>query len=269
MYFKTENGKLWYTDSKKGSNVLVFLHGYIESGEIWSGIAQKLSKYYRIITLDLPGHGRSEFSGEEYTMEMMSDMVGSLINSLSINKVIMIGHSLGGYITLAFLDRHSEYLSGYCLFHSHPFPDNPETTEKRRKDIELISQGKEDSIFPDAVRKMYATVNIPKFRDAIQKSTEIASQTDGQGIIGILRGMIKRPSRVSLMEDGRVPCLLILGALDNFIDHNTILTKIKLPSNLAIRTLTKSGHMGFIEEEDLSVEILSEFAARLEDFYGA
>jgi pimeloyl-ACP methyl ester carboxylesterase len=264
MYFKTENGKLWYTDNLKGSTVLVFIHGYLESGEIWNDLAERLSKSFRVITVDLPGHGRSEFSSDVYTMEFMADAVLSLIKSLSVRNVTMIGHSLGGYVTLAFLDRHSEYLSGYCLFHSHPFPDSPETAEKRRKDIELINQGKEDSIFPDAVKKMYATVNISKFSDAIRRSVEIASQADGQGITGILRGMIKRPSRVSLMEEGRRPCLWILGSLDNFIDHDTVLTKINLPSNAKVRTLSQSGHMGFIEEEDLSVSILSEFAAHPE-----
>lgn len=263
MYFKTDKGNLWYTDTIKGKNAIVLIHGYLESAEIWNGFANKLSQSFRIIAVDLPGHGLSEFAGDVYNMDMMADAVSSLIDSLKLRKVIMAGHSLGGYVTLAFLDRHSEYLSGYCLFHSHPFPDTPVTADKRTKDIELIRQGREDSIFPEAVKKMYATVNLTKFSNAVKRSIDISAQADGQGVIGILRGMIARPSRVNLMEEGRIPCLWILGSMDNFIPHDTISDGIKLPNNALIRTLEHSGHMGFIEEEDLSVEMISEFTLKV------
>jgi pimeloyl-ACP methyl ester carboxylesterase len=262
MYFKTDKGELWYTDTVKGSTAIILLHGYLESSEIWNGFARKLSASFRVIAVDLPGHGRSESTGDVNTMEMMADTIASLIDSIKVNKALMIGHSLGGYVTLAFLERHPEYLSGYCLFHSHPFPDTPETAEKRRKDIALVSKGMINSIIPDAVKKMYATANLDKFSAEVERSIQIASLTQPEGVVKVLKGMILRPSRVSLMEEGIVPCLWILGALDNFIAHDTILTKVKLPSNATVKTLEKSGHMGFIEEEDLSVSIVSDFAGK-------
>jgi pimeloyl-ACP methyl ester carboxylesterase len=259
MYFRTDNGNLWYTDTVKGSAAILLLHGYLESSEIWNGFAEKLSRSFRVIAADLPGHGRSEFTGDVHTMEMMADTIASLVASIKVDKVFMIGHSLGGYVTLAFLERHPVYLSGYCLFHSHPFPDIPETAEKRRRDIELVSDGLKDSIIADSVKKMYATVNLDKFGYAVERSVKIGSQIKAEGIVKVLKGMILRPSRVNLMEEGRKPCLWILGALDNFIAHDTILTRINLASNTTVKTLPASGHMGFIEEEDLAVSIVSEF----------
>jgi hypothetical protein len=75
--------------------------------------------------------------------------------------------------------------------------------------------------------------------------------------------MMQRPSRLSVMEEGRVPCLWILGAMDNYIPHDTITTGVNLPDNAKVAILRKSGHMGFIEEEALAAKIVNDFAEKL------
>lgn len=258
MYSTIQGRKIWHTDTGKGFPV-VLIHGYLESSEVWNGFSDRLSSGFRVIAIDLPGHGRSEVYSETHSMEMMAGIIRELIEKLKLGKVFLIGHSLGGYVALAFLDLYPHLLSGYCLFHSHPLPDSPEIIEKRKKDISTVLAGKKDLMFPDNIERMFASLNLDKFKDAVKRSKRIASTIPGNGIIAILKGMMKRPSRVGIMEEGRVPCLWILGMMDNYIPYGVVQEKVKLPENVKIVSLRHSGHMGFVEEEEQSAEIVKEF----------
>lgn len=259
MYSTIQGRNIWYTDNGKGFPV-VLVHGYLESSEIWNGFSESLaSSGFRVIAIDLPGHGRSEVYSETHSMEMMAGIIRELLENLGLGKVFLIGHSLGGYVTLAFLDLYPDLLSGYCLFHSHPLPDSPEVVLNRKKTIATVLAGKKDLIVPDSIERMFASLNLKKFDDAVKRSKRIASTIPETGIIAILKGMIQRPSRVAVMEEGRVPCLWMLGMMDNYIDYGVIREKVKLPGNAKIILLTNSGHMGFVEEEEQSVETVTEF----------
>jgi pimeloyl-ACP methyl ester carboxylesterase len=192
-------------------------------------------------------------------MEFIATLIKNILESLNIKKVFLIGHSLGGYITLAFAELYPDMLSGYCLFHSQPFADSSETLEKRKREIYLVKEGNKDLMIADNISRMFATSNLQKFSDAFQKLKEAALSIKGEGIIAVLKGMIARPSRLSVMESGKVPCLWILGSMDNYINCEQIQTKVKLPANAKVVILKESGHIGFIEEEDKSLEILTEF----------
>jgi pimeloyl-ACP methyl ester carboxylesterase len=118
-------------------------------------------------------------------------------------------------------------------------------------------------MYPDNVTRMFAEKNPEKFPEALVRSREIASRIPGPGIISVLKGMIARPSRLSVMEEGRVPCLWILGLLDNYIPAEAIQQKVHLPANADVVILKNSGHLGFIEEEELAAEIVTEFVEKL------
>jgi pimeloyl-ACP methyl ester carboxylesterase len=262
MFTTIGNGKIHYTDSGRG-HVVILLHGYLESGEVWNGFAGQLATEFRVITMDLPGHGLSDVYGETHSMEFMASAVKDLLDKLSVGKAFMIGHSLGGYVTLAFLELFPEYLSGYCLFHSQPLSDSPETVEKRLREIAIVKAGKKDLMYPDNVTRMYALSSPDRFPKAFQRSKDIASRIPGEGIIAVLNGMIQRPSRLKIMEEGRVPCLWILGTMDSYIPCEPIQEKVKLPQNATVLVLQNSGHMGFIEESELSVLTLTDFVKRI------
>jgi len=261
-HIQYREGKIWYSDYGTG-DVIVLLHGYLESSGIWSSFAERLSEKYHVITVDLPGHGLSDGYSESHSMEFMADVLRELLDRLNIRKVFLTGHSLGGYVALAFLELFPEHLTGYCLFHSHPFADTKETIEKREREIAIVSAGKKDLMYPDNVTMMFAPGNLEKFADALSRSKKIASEIPAEVIIAVLRGMISRPSRLSVMEEGRVPLLLILGRMDNYIPCEAMQDRVKLPSNAKIVVLENSGHLGFIEEEDLSIRVITDFMAQI------
>jgi pimeloyl-ACP methyl ester carboxylesterase len=262
MSFLLRGGRIHYTDSGNGS-VVVLLHGYLESSEVWNGFEEKLASEFRVISIDLPGHGLSDVFGEVHTMEFMASAIKELLDNLKLNKVFLAGHSLGGYVTLAFLELFPDYLSGYCLFHSQPFADTPEAIEKRRREIAIVRAGKKDLMYPDNVIRMFASSNLQKYAEALQRSKDIASRIPGDGIIAVLNGMIARPSRLQIMEAGVVPCLWILGLMDNYIPCDIIQGKVNLPDNASVIVLENSGHLGFVEQEDLSVKTIYHFVKGL------
>lgn len=256
--YRSSEGLISYKDQGEG-DVIVLLHGYLESSEIFRSFASILAVNFRVITVDIPGHGKSEILREVHSMEFVASVVNELITSLNVGSIFLTGHSLSGYIALAFAELYPEKLNGYCLFHSHPFADSPEALSKRQREIMLVRAGKKDLMYADNVSRMYADKNLKKFSKSLERSKTIASAISGEAIIAILRGMMERPSRVNVMEKGIVPCLWILGAMDNYINCGTMQNKIVLPANAHLVILKESGHMGFIEEEERSAEVIREF----------
>ena len=127
--------------SDKGKPI-VFLHGFTESQKIWKHFVKALSNEFRVITIDLPGHGKSECIGDVHTMELQADVVHTVLKKEGIRRCIMTGHSMGGYVTLAFARKYPGKLKGFCIFHSHCFADSPEDRENRDRTIEVVSNDK-------------------------------------------------------------------------------------------------------------------------------
>lgn len=261
-YFHFRGKKIFYTDQGRGPAVLL-IHGYLETGEIWDSFAGKLARNYRVLTIDLPGHGQSDIFAKTHTMEFLAETADGLLNTVAVGKAFIAGHSMGGYVTLAFLGMYPQKLTGYCLFHSHPFADTPEVSERRKNDIKMTEAGQKFMFYPESVRKMYAASNPEKFKEAFEKSMRIASGISDEGITAVLRGMMIRPSRVHLMEEGKVPCLWILGEKDNYINCRQMKSRVKLPANAEQIILNESGHMGFIEEEEKSLQVLQDFLRKI------
>ncbi len=254
--------KIHYSDSGSGK-VIVLIHGYLETGEVWEKFAEILSAHFRVLIIDLPGHGQSDPAGEINTMELFAEAVKELLDVSGVSKAFIAGHSMGGYAALAFVQLFPEYLSGYSLFHSHPYADTPETIEKRRLNIKVIEEGGKEIMIPDFVHGLYAKINLEKFSEAVESSVRIASATAENTIIADLKGMMARPSRAEIISKSDVPFLWILGKMDSHINHMMIMQNIWLPKNSRVVKLENSGHMGFIEEQEFTLRIIRDFVDNL------
>ncbi|HUW91968.1 MAG TPA: alpha/beta hydrolase [Bacteroidales bacterium] len=257
-----EKVKVQYSDLGKG-NTVVLLHGYLETGEVWQPLETILTKSCRVLTIDLPGHGGSEVAGETHTMGFMADAVREVIMSSGEEKVLLIGHSLGGYVTLAFAEKYPQMLSGYVLFHSHPFADSPEAIAKRKREIAVVRAGKKDMMYPANISMMFAERNLKSMAEALARSKRIASQNSAEGIIAMLNGMMVRPSRISILESGVAPLMWILGRYDLYFSPEKALGTVRIPDNGRVVILENSGHLGFIEETDVAAGLIKEFARSL------
>lgn len=258
MQISINNRKIGYSDKGKGQ-VIFLVHGYLETKDVWDDFAARLTDHYRVIAIDLPGHGESDSRGTVNSMELFAGSMKDLLDSLGIKKAFIAGHSMGGYAVLAFRQMFPEYLSAYSLFHSHPFSDKPAAVEKRKMNIEIVHAGKKDTMIPGFVAALYSQYNQKKFSREIETSVLLSSGTKDETIIADLYGMIERPSRLDLIEDGTIPFLWILGRHDSHINADEMLRIVNLPSGSEAFILENSGHMGFIEEADLAADRIRKF----------
>jgi pimeloyl-ACP methyl ester carboxylesterase len=148
------DAKIRYRDVGEGL-IVVLLHGYLESLKVWNGIIDELRDSFRIIAPDLPGQGHSTISKDVQTMDSMAEEIKFLLNHLEIEKCFMVGHSMGGYVTLAFLEKYPKMLTGISLFHSSPFADTDEKKENRNREIELLRNGKKNQLYNTHMPKVF------------------------------------------------------------------------------------------------------------------
>jgi pimeloyl-ACP methyl ester carboxylesterase len=253
-----KGAKIRYRVEGSGTTV-VLLHGYLESLDIWNGFSAGLAKKYRIVSIDLPGHGKSGIVSDVHTMEIMAEAVNGVLSEIHADRCTLIGHSMGGYVTMAFADLFYERLYGYSLFHSTPFADTKEKRQARDREIEMVDQGWKDLICKTNIPRAFAGVNVKKLKNEVGRAIQIAEDTPDEGIKAVLQGMKMRPDRSQILLNSDIPVLVILGRQDNYIPFNEVKDKIKLNARGEIHVLDGSGHMGFIEEPLKSLELVTSF----------
>jgi pimeloyl-ACP methyl ester carboxylesterase len=255
------NGKrIFYTDSGQGKPI-VFLHGFTESHKIWKHFVKALSNEFRIITIDLPGHGKSECVAEVHTMELQADVVHTILKKAGIRRCIMTGHSMGGYLTLAYARKYPKKLKGICIFHSHCFADSAEDRENRDRTIEVVNNDKFGfltnfiaNLFPEEVRK--------EFSNEINILVKDAEKMPKEGIIAALEGMKIRSDQTSLLANTELPVLFILGLKDSKSPISKLWEMISLPVHSESLILRDVGHMGYIESPDETLQAVRYFSRK-------
>lgn len=236
-----------YNDRGKGPAILL-LHGYLETGEIWANFEELLMEHHRVVTMDLPGHGRSGTWGKVHTMDDLAGSVFAVIEDAHIDQVFLVGHSMGGYVALAFVEYFPERLTGYSLFHSTCFADSEEKKMNRDREISLVRCQKKRQIINVNIPKGFADDNAESLNKEVERVRNIALGNSDLGIEAILNGMKQRPDRTKIMQESRVPLLLIGGMKDNYIPVEVFERLGSLVPHAKVLRLAESGHMGFIEE---------------------
>lgn len=247
-------------DSQKGDHCIVLLHGYLESMLVWEDFIPYLYKEVRVVTLDLPGHGISVVQGEEHSMDFLADTVADALRALGIARCTLVGHSMGGYVALAFCERHPEMLDGVVLLSSTPNPDTPEKAENRRREIALVRAGKKELLARVAPAAGFAEENRDRMKDYIGDLTEQVFVTEDDGIVALLNGMIGRKDQNAMLRETRVPVLFILGRKDGYIPAEVAEKMVADHPEARVVWLENAGHMGFLEEPETTAKALLDFA---------
>lgn len=257
---KFNNTDISYNISGQGKTIIL-LHGYLESKEIWNDFAEELAENFQVIVPDLPGHGESGLINGSLLVEKMAESVKYILNKENVSKCMLVGHSMGGYAALAFLEFYPELLNGFCLFHSSPYADTEEKKQNRDREINIIRQGKKAQVYTAHFPNTFAKENVEKYQTEINKCNEVAKNMQDMGIITALEAMKARPDRSEILKATKVPVQYIIGEKDNFVPME-ILNKLQLPDNSEVVVLENSGHMGFIEEKENALKAISGFASK-------
>lgn len=242
---------------------VVLLHGYLESMYVWDDFVPLLKRQVRVITVDIPGHGISQVVGEKHSMEFLADVMSDMLRELGIEKCTMVGHSMGGYLTLAFAARHAEQLEGLVLLSSSPNPDTEAKSENRRREIALVKAGKKDALARVSPEAGFAEKNRRRLKDYIDDLTECVHITEDDGIVALLNGMIDRADQNQMLRDCPVKQLFIMGKLDGYIPLEAAEAIVGAHPQAAVHWLEESGHMGFIEQPQECAQALLKFVEEL------
>lgn len=256
-YINHQGKKIHYKITGQG-DTLVLLHGYLESLSMWEYHQDALSIYYQIISIDLPGHGATENFSAIHSMPFMAEVVLEVLKQENIRQCVMIGHSMGGYTTLAFAEKYPHYLKGFGLFHSHASADNEAAKNNRERTIELIKQDKGHFI-NQFIPSLFAPDNEIVYASQIQKQIKEANAMNKESVIAAMAGMKERQSSIDVLMDAKVPVLFIIGKQDSRISTEKVLAQAALPTTSQLLILGNSGHMGWIEEQEKTSAALDGF----------
>jgi pimeloyl-ACP methyl ester carboxylesterase len=249
-------------DTERGDKCVVLLHGYLESMIVWDEFAPLLSKHMRVVTLDIPGHGISTINGEVHTMEYLADCVALSMETLGIERYSVVGHSMGGYVALAMLDKHRDHLDSIILLSSTPNADSEEKCERRRREIELIKAGKKNTLARLVPHAGFAPENVKRLKDYIEDLGELIIITEDEGVIAILAGMIERKDRNEILRTAGVPHMFIFGRHDFYIPNEAAEELVARHPEAEVVWLDHSGHMGFYEEPERCAEAIISMVCR-------
>lgn len=251
------DANIFYSVSGEG-NTLVLLHGFLESSAIWKDFVSELEKHFRIVCIDFPGHGESDCIGYIHEMEMNAEVVHAVLKQLKIKTCVMAGHSMGGYVTMAFAEKYPELLRGICLFHSSALPDTEEKKLDRDRTIAIVKR--DASVFIRAViPNLFAEANKKLYKKEIDALIARAIEMPQQGIIATLEGMKIRKDRTPILKVVKFPVLIIAGKQDNAVPFESLLPQMALPEHCEALILENVGHTGFIEAKEETLRALLNF----------
>jgi pimeloyl-ACP methyl ester carboxylesterase len=271
-YIKSKNKNIHYRILGKGKPV-VLLHGFCEDGNIWNDLAESLQNHFQFIIPDLPGSGKSEMlTGENITIEDYAEVVKLIIEN-EVSKVspegeglvpifrdleraaTIIGHSMGGYIALAFAAKYPDFLEGLVLFHSSAFADDEEKKQARLKSINFIKQNGAYEYMKTAVPNLFADKHHPQIKVLIKQGN---SFTPG-ALIQYLTAMMVRPDRTDVLKSLKIPVLYLIGEKDTAVPLEASLKQCHIPAVSHVNILENAEHMGMIENIEICSNIISSF----------
>jgi len=254
-YLLYKNTRIRYRDSGKGTAV-VLLHGFLERLEMWEDFSGNLGSY-RVIPIDLLGHGETESIGYVHSMEMMAEYVKAVISELGLKKYILVGHSMGGYVALALAEKFPENIKGLCLFHSTSRPDSEEKKVNRDRAIDIVKSNHE-SFIKNAIPMLFRPKNRKIFKKEVDVAKEQALTTSQQSVIAALEGMKIRPDRSAVLQSENFKKLLVIGKYDTALDYESLIDLANSSKELEMEEYP-IGHMGHIEERDATLDALKKF----------
>ena len=237
---------------------VVLLHGFLEDSSIYDGMAKSLSDSYRVVCIDLPGHGLSGVVGYRHSMEDMASAVRHVLDTLGIGSCTLVGHSMGGYVALAFAELFPLKVNGVVLFHSTALADSETKLKDRERAIAVVRKNAE-AFVRNSVPMLFAEGSRRQLAAEIDALAGRAAKFPARGIVANIRGMMARPDRTHLLRDADHPTLIIHGALDPVIGTETILTQAALSPNVRLEILEGIGHMGHMEAPDDCLRLIVSF----------
>jgi 3-oxoadipate enol-lactonase len=234
---------LFYEVHGEGSP-MIFLHGFPFDHTIWLPIVPLLCEDAQLILPDLRGFGRSPVTDDVYTMRLLADDIIRLMDRLEIEKAVLVGHSMGGYISLAFAQAYPGRLAGLGLVATQAAADNPERRQSRYKTAEAVAHKGARVV----ASSMVSTLT-PR-QDLVQAISDLILRANPTGIVGALKGMAERPDYTGLLSEITAPAVVIAGTDDQIMPQERPREMAQMLPKGWLVEVAGGGHMLMMEEPD-------------------
>lgn len=234
---------------------LILIHGFCETHAIWDGLAEHLAETFEVFSLDLPGFGQSQLPPLPFTLKAIAQRLLGWIAQEKIGQPFVVGHSLGGYVTLAMAELAAEKMSGFCLFHSTPHPDSEEKRINRNRVIEFV---KANGVAP-FVDTFVPGLFFDKKHPAIPAVDKIARATSREALLAYTAAMRDRPSSIRVLEKFEKPVLILAGDKDTVISLESVEEYGRRVKNGRLEIIHDAGHMAMFEQPSPVRSILADF----------
>ena len=236
---------------RKGTGTtIVLIHGFLGSSDLFKELMNNLSLHFDVIAVDLPGHGKSALQVEAYTVEAYAEKIVNVLKHEQVKQAIWLGHSMGGYITLAAMADELFPITKAILLHSAVNADTDEVKEKRTNQQIAIKKNGVAPFVKNVVPNFLAENSPPNL---LEKAVEIANTTTIDGLVAALEAMKARPTREKFINETSTPVLIIEGA------HDKIVPAITTNNEAVTKVVVDSGHLGMIEDVDHVLQAIYTF----------
>jgi pimeloyl-ACP methyl ester carboxylesterase len=246
--------KIFFREEGSGRPVIL-IHGFCETSEIWDGFSSDLAKSFNVFSIDLPGFGKSPLPSTPFSIDTIAQQVISWIDEQQIKSPVLIGHSLGGYVSLSIAWQAPEKVGGLVLFHSTAFDDPEEKKANRTRVIEFVKTHSVDPFIDTFVPSLFRDKKDPR----MAMVDKIARKTSPDTLINYTLAMRDRLSRVNFLKDFRAPFLALGGQWDTIVTPEITLQHAKFAPQSSAFLLPESAHIGMVEQRSLAIEKLNEF----------
>jgi pimeloyl-ACP methyl ester carboxylesterase len=247
--FTYQSSKIFYRTVGAGKPV-VLIHGFAEDGEVWKNQIEFLKDYFFLIIPDLPGSGQSELI-KDMSIEGMAEVIKAILLNEETETCSMAGHSMGGYITLAFAEKYPEMVTSAGLVHSSAFADSEEKKANRLKSIEFVKKNGAYEFLKAVIFDLFSETWAAANPETIERQVEKSKNFTDEAIIAYYQAMVNRPDRTHVLKNFPKPILFIIGEHDKAIPFEQSMQQCYLPNLSYIHILRNSAHMGMLEEADL------------------
>ena len=247
--YEHTNASISYSITGNTKPVVVLLHGFGEDATVWHEQVNFLEQHYSLIVPDLPGSGNSFFKNNETAsfIDTYADIVADLLKHEHIDQCIMLGHSMGGYITLAFAEKYPNSLHAFGLIHSTAFADSDEKKQNRSKGISMMKEYGGYAFLKTTTPNLFSADYKKHNPAGIDALIEKGKAFSTIALQDYYRAMMERPDRTEVLQQSKLPVLFIIGTEDVAAPMNDVLKQTHLPGISFIYILDKTGHMGMWE----------------------
>ena len=256
-------GQLAFKSAGTGLPV-VLLHGFCENKSIWDDFVGELAHRWRVIAVDLPGFGENEPISQPLTIADMAESLYHFLQTQGIDQCVLVGRSLGGYVALAFGEKFQQRLLGLGLFNSTAYSDSLEKKQGRSKSIEFVEKYGVDEFVEEFLTPLFFEGRRKELQGSIRQVVDAGKQTPKTTVIEVIKAMRDRKDRSKVLEKAPYPVLFITSKNDTAINFATAASQFWLPANATVHVLSNTGHMGLLERQKETLQMVKHFMEDIE-----